>query len=207
MKLIKDLGSRLYCGRNVKYGLFECEYCQCHFETQTARAKRTNQKRCSACKSIKHDESSNGQTRLYKILANMKQRCYNENNPSYVDYGANEIEVCDEWKNSFESFREWAMSNGYEDNLKIDRIENDGNYEPINCRWTTQNIQSQNTRMLQTNNTSGFRGVEKSGSRWRARIHNVSSVNLGTFDTKEDAARAYNEYVVSNDTKHTLNII
>ena len=76
----------------------------------------------------------------------MKNRCFNPNTPRYKDYGARGITVCDEWKDDFKSFYDWSMSNGYSDDLTIDRINNDGNYEPSNCRWVTQMIQANNSR-------------------------------------------------------------
>ena len=85
-------------------------------------------------------------TRLFSIWANMKTRCQNPNTPVYEYYGARGITVCDEWKDDFQSFYDWSMMNGYSDNLTIDRIDNDGNYEPSNCRWVTMKEQSENTR-------------------------------------------------------------
>jgi hypothetical protein len=69
-------------------------------------------------------------TRLYKIWQQMKNRCLNPKGNRFKDYGARGITVCDEWKNDFKAFYDWAMSNGYSDDLTIDRIDNDGNYEP-----------------------------------------------------------------------------
>lgn len=85
-------------------------------------------------------------TRLYVILKNMKARCYNENHKSYKYYGAEGITICDEWKNDYTVFRDWAYENGYSDELTIDRINVAGNYEPSNCRWVTHKEQSINKR-------------------------------------------------------------
>lgn len=85
-------------------------------------------------------------TRLYGIWCKMKDRCYNPNIEHYDCYGGRGITICDEWSNSFEVFYEWAMQNGYADNLSIDRINVNGNYEPNNCRWATKTEQMRNRR-------------------------------------------------------------
>ena len=89
-----------------------------------------------------HGESK---TRLYRIWQHMRGRCTNPNSDNFKYYGGRGITICTEW-NDFEVFREWALSNGYQEPLTIDRIDVNGNYDPSNCRWVTQTEQNKNTR-------------------------------------------------------------
>lgn len=102
-------------------------------------------------------------TRLYTVWISMKQRCFYEKHKHYKRYGGRGIIVCDEWKNDFTAFRDWALSNGYADNLSIDRIDVDGNYCPENCRWATVEEQNNNTS---TNHFLTYNGETKSIAEW-----------------------------------------
>jgi len=88
-------------------------------------------------------------TRLYYVWHTMRQRCSNPKVAKFADYGARGIRVCEEWQD-FAAFRDWAQSAGYRQGLQIDREDNDGNYEPSNCRWVTAVVQRRNRRDTQS---------------------------------------------------------
>lgn len=102
-------------------------------------------------------------TRLYRIWAGMKARCYSRNIPSYKDYGARGIAVCEEWRHSFESFAEWANNNGYSDNMTIERKDIDGDYCPHNCKWIPFNEQQGNRRICRFYE---YKGETKNLAEW-----------------------------------------
>ena len=213
MKLVEDLGMLLpneRVSKKKRYGIYECPFCKVHFKTATADVKNGKSTKCLSCArkasiNAKHNDSK---TRLYNIWCSMIGRVENKKNTSYEDYGGRGVIICEEWRSNYLSFKKWALQNGYSNSLKIDRIDNDLGYFPNNCRWATQTIQSRNTRRLRSTNTSGYRGVSwhKKQQKFNSRITVDSiTINLGSYSTNIEAAKAYDEYVIKNNLEHTLN--
>lgn len=96
-------------------------------------------------------------TSLYNVWSCMKRRCLNQNDSSYRFYGERGVSVCEEWKNDFEAFYDWAMKNGYKKGLQLDRIDTNGNYCPQNCRFITQ---KENENNRSDNVIVEYEGVE-----------------------------------------------
>lgn len=133
---------------------YQC-ICDCGKEKTLPRSRLTREetKSCgcfrisaTAKRMAKYDEFGIKGDRLYSIWNAMVGRCYAKGNTSYERYGGRGISVCEEWKNDFLKFKEWAENSGYSDDLTIDRIDVNGNYEPSNCKWETPLKQSQNRR-------------------------------------------------------------
>lgn len=116
-----------YLGYNLSNG--HTVSCGCYCKEMTRTAKRT------------HGMSK---TRIYDIWAHMKSRCGKPNCKEYEWYGGRGIKVCEEWANDFMAFFNWAMANGYRDDLTIERKDVAGNYDPENCEWATTDVQSNN---------------------------------------------------------------
>ena len=208
--LIEDLGMILATEgskQKRRYGIYKCGFCGEEFRTLINNVKNGHTKSCGCYnkRRVSETHKTHGliETRLYGIWRNIKSRTLNPKHKDYKDYGGRGITICDEWKNDFMSFYNWAISNGYEENkgLSIDRIDNDGNYEPKNCRWTTQTIQTRNQR-IRKNNKTGYRGVSfrKRLGKYVARICiNSKTIHLGYFQTAVEGAIAYNNYIIENN--------
>lgn len=168
--------------------------CDCGRTTvvQGSNLKNGHIRSCGCLISESNTKHGQWNTRLYRIYHAMKQRCYNPNSAPYPFYGGRGITVCSEWLNDFQAFYDWAMSNGYRDDLSIDRIDVDGNYEPGNCRWTIKTLQSFNRRKGKDNH-SGVVGVSlrKDTGKYTAYISKGGKRRvLGSFSTLEEAIAA-----------------
>lgn len=121
-----------------------------------------------------HVTHNMSKSRIFKIWTKIKTRCFNKNIANYKNYGGRGITICKEWKSDFKKFYNWAIKNGYSDNLSIDRIDVNGNYCPENCRWATSKEQARNTRK---NHTITFKGETHCISEWAELI----GINYGTL--------------------------
>lgn len=208
--LIKEVGLRKAkpCStRKYRFVEVECPTCSARREITATNFKACKTTMCNACKASTHKDST---TPLYKVWTSMKQRCTNEKSQAYKYYGAKGITVDKEWKTSFTVFKEWAISQGYKNGLTIDRIDESANYTAENCRWVTQEEQVENRRLIQENNTSNYRCVnfEPKTKKWSSTLVVKKERHyLGTFPTKEEAAQAYNDFIIKNELNRKLNII
>jgi len=134
---------------NVGYTRYFLCKCDCGNTTTVAKNALTTGKQVS-CGCLRRSRIADlnrlpeGYLRLGKIFIAMKRRCYDPKSNRYYRYGARGITICDEWLNNINSFRKWAISNGYKDGLSIDRINNDEGYSPNNCRWVQKSEQTSN---------------------------------------------------------------
>lgn len=170
----KRFGRWTVIKKDKKIGRIQTYFCQCdcgntsiipqsNLTTGKTKSCGCLQKELLSKRVKKHGMRN---SRLYDIHANMKSRCYNKNNPRYASYGGRGISICDEWLNpnsGFENFHNWAMANGYSDELTIDRMNVNGDYCPDNCRWSDQETQKNNQRKTVW---VEIKGIKKSLKQW-----------------------------------------
>lgn len=163
------LEAKEFLGTKNHNSLWKCK-CDCGNESIVCYSNlvRGNTKSCGCIFSEKNEMHGLKNTRLYRVWANIKARCYYPKCVDYKDYGARGIIMCDEWKRSFLSFHKWAISNGYNENAPkwqctIERKNVNGNYEPSNCEWVTIKEQANN----KTNNAYiTYKGETKTLAIW-----------------------------------------
>lgn len=177
-------------GSSLKYG--NTRSCGCLAKQTTSENRTTHGGRSS---------------KLYQIYTSMHTRCECATNRAYSHYGAQGISICADWGN-FTTFQEWALNNGYQDGLSIDRIDPYGNYTPQNCRWATRTIQSRNRRAFR-GGSSQFIGVSWNAqtSKWNATICvNYKAIQIGRFVDEVTAAKTRDAYIIQNGLEgFTLN--
>ena len=155
------------------YWLCRCE-CGNEKEVNAGNLKSGNVRSCGCLRHETVTKHGLRNTRLNQIWRGIKKRCYNSRSYSYYLYGGRGITMCDEWRNDFLLFYNWAINNGYSDSLSIDRIDVNGNYEPNNCRWATAKEQANNMRV---NRLLTYKGQTYTMSEW-CNILNMKYVTL-----------------------------
>ncbi len=203
---IKLLNPKNINGKNRPMALWKCMKCGIEKERRADAIQTTEF--CSSCAKITH---GHGYKKIYNVWCNMKARCYNPRNSRYSSYGARGITVCQEWLIA-ENFISWAYDNGYKEkairntNFTIDRIDNNKDYSPENCRIVPLEIQHYNKQLLSVKNKSGYRGVHKKGNKYIASIvYNGKNVLYKYFDTAKEAAIQRDIFIVQNNLPHILN--
>ena len=158
MELIKKLNESIKYGKKQRrLGLFSCDYCNQKVKKEICGGLRAKSCGCYREKLIAQKNTTHGFTKngkdhpLYRIWISMRSRCSNKNDLAYKYYGKRGIIVCERWQNDFVVFYKWAMENNYKAGLDIDRRDNNGNYKPSNCRWTTRAVNQQNSRNAKLN--------------------------------------------------------
>lgn len=204
--LIEDLGMQYATKKSkykVRFGAYKC-LCGEMFNAVIQDVKRNKIKSCGCLITSKTITHKCSRHILYNVYMNMMKRVYDINNKDYSTYGKFGIKVCDRWLD-VRSFIE-DMYPTYQEGLTLDRINSYGDYEPSNCRWTTSLIQGRNKKIIQKNNTSGYRGVSKHTNKWSACICvNYKTIYLGIYDTPKKAAIVYDKYIIENNLEHTTN--
>ncbi len=221
MKLIKDLGmchinpnSGKYIKKATRFGLYRCPECKKVFITLTKNVKNGRTAHCRKCgyklKTSKYLKKGTSSTTdpLYTRWLNMRFRCNSPKCSNYKRYGERGIRVCSEWDTDFLVFKEWAENNGFKPNLTLDRKDNDGDYCPENCRFTTRHVQAHNQRTIRSTNSTGFKGVyySKSHKKFCAKLmFKNKGHHIGLYTTALQAAIAHDTYVQNLGLPNTTN--
>ena len=177
-----------------RYGVYLCEECKTEYRMQVQDAKRCKEK-CNKCLKRTHGQSA---SKAYKRWASMKTRCTNPNHEGFKNYGGRGITVSEDFCD-FDKYIKYVNSlpNNNKPGYTVDRIDNDGNYERGNLRWSSHSSQGLNRR------TGKYLGVRKSGSKFRyARTLAGKYLSFGTYNTRDEALsvgkKKYEEYIQEN---------
>lgn len=179
MDMIERLESQKdHKGKSRRWGKFYCPYCKRIVKKRIGDGQKIKSCGCAKGKlsgsfHTKHGHSKRGKiTRLYRIFNGMRQRCGNKNSAIFEHYGGRGITVCNEWKNDFIAFKNWAVQNGYQDHLQLDRKNNNLGYSPNNCRFVTSAINNRNKRTTKLNNekVNEIRIIYKDGKHFQYEI-------------------------------------
>ena len=219
MELLRDMGvlsinpiTNLKMNKSRRFGEFYCTYC--NNIVVLRKDAGTKAKSCKACSNIVQAESNTthgeSKSRLYYTYIGMLRRCYTETDESYKYYGAKGATVCAEWKESYETFRDWALANGYEEHLVLDKDAKQANtankiYSPDTCVFIHK---TSNASIKSSRNTSGYIGVSfhTESKKYTAVVaFNRVQNYLGLFDTALEAAITRDTYILDNKLEHTLN--
>lgn len=193
--------------------LWHCT-CDCGKEIFVRHTRLTHGQKSCGCHASKmlverNTKHSKRHSKLYAVWRGLRSRCNNSNHPFYCDYGGRGITVCKEWDNTndgFQNFYDWSVKSGYKDDLSIDRIDNNGNYEPNNCRWATIKQQCNNRR---SNIVLNYKGVAHTVSEWSE----IIQVKSGTiyqriykgWNTGEILGFEYKKGRRTENGKHSIN--
>lgn len=200
--LALEESERHYSKSGIGARMWKCK-CDCgNIKTlSTSNLTTGNTRSCGCLKkellirsSTKHKMSK---TKIYSVWGTMKDRCFNPNASQYSDYGGRGIKVCDEWADSFQAFYNWAMSNGYQDGLTIERKDVNGDYCPENCCWIERKLQARNRRNA---HYVTYNGETKTLSEWSRELH----IDRKFFRNKEKKLGSGEKAIISilNSPKH-----
>lgn len=167
MILIEKTGTKIRkSGKGSdSYGLFRCPSCDGLVERRLELGYKFLSCGCARAENFAVSRRRHGYSSgiadgkriyhpLFKVFGSMKTRCYNANSPDYKNYGGRGIRICDTWLNDRAAFIGWGEANGYGPGLQLDRINNDGNYDPSNCRFVTPAVNSRNASFCKLDQAS-----------------------------------------------------
>lgn len=204
-----DMVGRRYGSLTVLYRLGSADGCviwRCRCDCGNERDVRGQHLRqglttsCKTCgtearRKVHTIHGLRNKTPLYTTWCNMRRRCSDESTSSFDVYGGRGIRVCEEWMHDFKAFYDWAMENGYEEGLSIDRVDVDGDYSPDNCRWATAKQQANNTRR---NVLIDYEGETHTMHEWADILGIPYKTLWNRIHSGWSVYRAFNQPLVSN---------